>query len=440
MSYFNSRFQGASVPMTDARQTKQFIANIQNQEKQRKERSKALAEDQKRLGMIAQGLGLEKGEVDSMSRGELQGFIDMTLQKQQTEKARQQQAMDLAKFSLDRQKAKTNELIAQSQFINAQANAGTLAYNREMAERERAQQELYNQGMMNLGSALGGNQPPQVPQGPQVAPFGGGAPDPGMAPTLDKFAPPAPQGTGMVAPAPSMSPQPPTPQQRFSNVMNANIPPSLKQDVAKKVLPDMINPPPPPQEKDSPDDVLLKELAKVTAKDYNAWQTQGGIESAREKMMRIKSVKAKLESGEIETGTLVQAIGGIVEKFLQPDAVGAKQALETIFQENLRETIGAQFTENEAKMFLARAYDPQLPNKTNIEKINYALSAMNTLQNYKAQYFDTFQREGAQGVRMFKFDPNQSAFDEDGAKQLGSGNRGGSFTPPSIPGTTIRSL
>ena len=76
MSYFQGNFQGAGVPMTDARQTRMFIDRMREQEKQRKDQAKALAEDQKRMSMIAQGFGLEKGEVDSMSRGELQGFIE----------------------------------------------------------------------------------------------------------------------------------------------------------------------------------------------------------------------------------------------------------------------------------------------------------------------------------------------------------------------------
>ena len=457
MTYFNTRFQGSSIPMTDARQTKQFLENIKNQEQQRKDRAKALSEDQKRLSLIAQGLGLEKGEVDSMSRGQLQGFIDSTLQRKQDEQNLQAHNMSLAKFSLDKQKAQTNELVGQAQLLNAQTNQMNSLGSIQNAQNELEAQKGYGQGLQNFLQGIGGQSqamPSPAPQGPQVAPFGGGAPTgPSMDPgTLSKFA----QGSGGV---PAMPPPPPppqgvepgspqgqgpgvnemTPQQKMLLMSQSGMDPKTTNSIAEKVLPDLINPPKPPvNTRETPDEAMMKKLAEVAVKDYNDWQVNGGIEGAREKMKRINSIKQKLSTGEVKTGRLINAIGGIFEKYMDPEAVGAKQALETIFQENLRETIGAQFTENEAKMFLARAYDPALPNKTNIEKINYALSQMTTLQNYKAQYFNALQTSGAEGVRGFKFDPNKNLFDNDAKEtQLQSGNRGSSFTPPSIPGSKL---
>jgi len=462
MTYFNTRFQGASVPMTDARQTKQFLENIKNQEQQRKDRAKVLAEDQKRLSLIAQGLGLQKGEVDSMSRGELQGFIDATLQKKQQEQNLQAHNMSLAKFKLDQQKASTNEMIGQAQLMNANTNQLNVNSNITARTEEINAQQSYGEGLQNFLRTIGG-QPPPTPQGPQATPPGG-SPTPG-APinpgTINKFSqgtgsgpamPPPPPPNQSVPPGPPQGqppgpqqgqppgPQQMSPQQKMLLMSQSGMNPKTMNSIAEKVLPDLINPPEPSvNTRQTADEAMMKTLGEVAIKDYNDWQVNGGIEGAREKMKRINSIKQKLSSGQIKTGRLINAIGGIFEKFLDPEAVGAKQALETIFQENLRETIGAQFTENEAKMFLARAYDPALPNKTNIEKINYALSQMTTLQNYKAQYFGALQTNGAEGVRSFKFDPNKNLFDNDSQEtQLQSGNRGSSFTPPSIPGSNVK--
>ena len=126
MSYFQGNFQGAGVPMTDARQTRNFIDRMREQEKQRKERSKALSEDQKRMSMIAQGFGLEKGEVDSMSRGELQGFIENKSMQMAQEKQRQDQILNLQKFASE---AKARDMNAKTQQMFAEAQkALTLAW------------------------------------------------------------------------------------------------------------------------------------------------------------------------------------------------------------------------------------------------------------------------------------------------------------------------
>ena len=60
MSYFQGFYDQSAVSGTDARQTRMFIERMKEQDRARKEQSKALAEDQKRLGMIAQGMGLPR--------------------------------------------------------------------------------------------------------------------------------------------------------------------------------------------------------------------------------------------------------------------------------------------------------------------------------------------------------------------------------------------
>jgi len=127
MSYFQTKFQGASMPQSDARLTKDFLNRQKQQDEQRREKAKALSEDQKKMSFIAQGLGLEKGEIDSMSRGELQGFIQSEMDNASKMQAREKQSLELAKFAqsvkVGNSQARTNEANAKTALMNANTSS-----------------------------------------------------------------------------------------------------------------------------------------------------------------------------------------------------------------------------------------------------------------------------------------------------------------------------
>lgn len=93
MSYFQTKFSGAPIPQTDHRQTRSMLAQFKEQTAAKKEKAKGLSEDQKRLEMVAMGLdpNLDKGLVQSMSRGELKGHIEKILAQGQRRKDEQAQ-------------------------------------------------------------------------------------------------------------------------------------------------------------------------------------------------------------------------------------------------------------------------------------------------------------------------------------------------------------
>jgi hypothetical protein len=93
MSYFQTKFSGAPIPQTDHRQTRSMLAQFKEQTAAKKEKAKGLSEDQKRLEMVAMGLdpNIDKGVVQSMSRGELKGHIEKILAQGQRRKDEQAQ-------------------------------------------------------------------------------------------------------------------------------------------------------------------------------------------------------------------------------------------------------------------------------------------------------------------------------------------------------------
>ena len=77
--------------------------------------------------MIAQGFGLEKGEVDSMSRGELQGFIENKSMQVAQEKQQQEHLLNLQKFASEAEARKIN---ADAQRMMARNQKKMLRLNR----------------------------------------------------------------------------------------------------------------------------------------------------------------------------------------------------------------------------------------------------------------------------------------------------------------------
>jgi hypothetical protein len=101
-----------------------MLAQFKEQGTARKEKSKALAEDQKRLEMVAMGLdpNLAKGDVQAKSRGELMGHIESLL----SEAGRKKDAQDQA--NRDRQ----FQAAGDAQKSLEKSRADTLDYNKDV--------------------------------------------------------------------------------------------------------------------------------------------------------------------------------------------------------------------------------------------------------------------------------------------------------------------
>lgn len=110
-------------------------------------------------------------------------------------------------------------------------------------------------------------------------------------------------------------------------------------------------------------------------KQYSDYILGGGAKQAKADIGSLEKVLKDLEDNQdVFTGpldTATEFLGGFdtVRAAINPRLQDMKSRLEQIIQQDLRTTLGAQFTEKEGKNFLERSFDPKLSAKVNIARL-----------------------------------------------------------------------
>ncbi len=132
-----------------------------------------------------------------------------------------------------------------------------------------------------------------------------------------------------------------------------------------------------------------KKIDERFADDYIKWTGGGGADTAGN-IAKLQDVLGKLESGEKLTGPIMGQMPDFIMAFLDPDAVGSREAVEGVVQRNLKAVLGAQFTEKEGEKLIKRAYNPTLGGAENARRLRVLTKQMvSALQskNEMSQYF-----------------------------------------------------
>tara|TARA_R100001086_G_scaffold249474_1_gene189312 strand:- start:1656 stop:2879 length:1224 start_codon:yes stop_codon:yes gene_type:complete len=115
----------------------------------------------------------------------------------------------------------------------------------------------------------------------------------------------------------------------------------------------------------------------------------GGQGDTVKQIDQLNQVLSVLESGQDVTGFVSGNMPDWLLAGLNPQAMDTKELVQEVVQRSLRETLGAQFTEREGEMLLARAYNPRLDEKQNaqrvrrlIQMINSRAEQLNSLNSY----------------------------------------------------------
>lgn len=394
MSYFQAKFSNAPANMPDARQTQNFINNLQNQEKQRKDKARALGEDQKRLSMLAQGYGLEKGEADSMSRGELQGFVEQQALQTAKQKQQQDQILNLAKFQNQMQQTDINRQMAQSQSKMADANIANAKAKQDQLKLERFLQSKDARIVRGDISKHLANRSSENPD---------------LRGEARQFL----QRTGFNENSELMSDRKLLNQHQAGMSKNATIPGDELQ--------------------------MFQDKAKI--EDMEGFD----VITAQSNMRKLKSAKDKLaqamRSGKRITGTAVSFLPDFLRNIVDEEGMFIQSEVESVIQMNLKATLGGAFSEKEGRDFLARGFSPRLNDPANYEKL---MNLYNDLEarivSQKSKYDYLQQRRGPYGNQTFNGWRPPSLPSSDGNstraydQTTGSGNR----VNINIPGSTLK--
>ncbi len=133
-------------------------------------------------------------------------------------------------------------------------------------------------------------------------------------------------------------------------------------------------------------EAIDKEFAKSVYVPF----VSGGSADAAKNLNQLKWARDQLGKSQNLTGPIVGNVPDAVQAFINPDAVNTREAVEEVVQRNLREVLGAQFTEREGERLIARAYNPKLSEEQNIQRLNRLIDSIEQAYNQKnaaVQYF-----------------------------------------------------
>ena len=414
MSFFNTQFAGAPMPVNDAMQAREFTERTKEKERARQDQAKSLAEDQKRMGMIAQGLGLQKGEVDSLSRGELQGFIQKTMDSQGRQAESEKQILALNKFQADQQNLANEQKFREGQQERAETQANTnmlnaVNQNMNINASINRQAGLDNKLAVETKATVENAQKFTTMAMNKVA-SAKTAPDPTDPQSIKKFQ----DASDWVRKNPGAV-EAVEAGQGYRTVSKFQGKGLTDSDFIKdQTAPDALHP------------LALKKLNAETAQDYADFTDEGGNHMMEMNMRSINKVIVELKKPAKTGGRTIDFFGDTLKKaydhMTDGNSVAMQQQIDLITQANLKATLGAQFTENEAKMFLQRSYDPELPDEQNVDKLRQALEGIMARAESRRARFQYFEDNNY----------NMAGFMTKNPSALGSKGQGGNPGDPNI--------
>lgn len=154
-------------------------------------------------------------------------------------------------------------------------------------------------------------------------------------------------------------------------------------------------------------------LDREYGKGYAKRTLEGGYSDALKGLSQIDDATKELSETDSATGGLVGLLPKKVRDYVTPKGAAIQDTVEEVVQRNLRQVLGAQFTEKEGQRLIARAYNPRLSEAENVRRLNRLKTQMQQaieLQQGADEYFDEhgtlqgFKGKLYQSAEDFKFD------------------------------------
>lgn len=151
------------------------------------------------------------------------------------------------------------------------------------------------------------------------------------------------------------------------------------------------------KKKDSKPTAGIQQLDKDFAKDYSKFKLGGGYASLDKSLEQLKGVVKQLKKPDSDlTGNwyekiLPQGTSDYIRRVTDETGQDAKDIVEQVIQQSLRQTLGAQFTEKEAARLIERSYNPALAPEKNAERLEATIKEIETMAREKekaGKYFE----------------------------------------------------
>lgn len=178
-----------------------------------------------------------------------------------------------------------------------------------------------------------------------------------------------------------------------------------------------------------------KKIDEKFAENYVDWNTAGAGDAVKQSR-QLRSVLDALERGEPLTGPVVGLQPDVLQSFLNPNALNARQQVEEVVQRNLKNVLGAQFTQAEGERLIARAFDQRLSPEQNAARLRALLGQMEAAAANTAAMVDYFNEQGTlRGYKGGTAAASIGAFDAvldslDTQQKIDTRERAGDMPPP----------
>lgn len=131
-----------------------------------------------------------------------------------------------------------------------------------------------------------------------------------------------------------------------------------------------------------------KAVDVAAGKEYNDYVAGGGSASVNKNIDLLTEAIADLaQPGEL-SGGIYGALGETSQDYLNPKGAAVRDKIRGAIQGTLKQILGGQFTENEARATFERAYNPRLSDAENIRR---AQAELNALKNRAAKKMKSMQ-------------------------------------------------
>jgi len=136
------------------------------------------------------------------------------------------------------------------------------------------------------------------------------------------------------------------------------------------------------------------EIDKLVGKEYSEFVNMGGQAAVNSKIQKLDDAIVELEKDGDLTGWIKGSLPESLKALFNSKGLSTKEAVESVIQENLRETLGAQFAQKEGEMFMARGYNDKLGDEENAKRVRALLKEIKDRAKARNQSFAYFKENG----------------------------------------------
>lgn len=137
-----------------------------------------------------------------------------------------------------------------------------------------------------------------------------------------------------------------------------------------------------------------EQVDKDFAKEYAKSKASGGFADSQKLINQLQEASDALASDDSLTGAFVGAIPDAVRAVTNPKAINTREKVEEVVQRNLREVLGAQFTQKEGDRLIARAFNPRLSTEVNKQRVDALITQMKNAAKTKNDAIQYFEKNG----------------------------------------------